>query len=183
MTRGTRSIGWGGARRGAGRPARHAIASEPHKTRPALASRHPVRVTARVLPHVGSLRRRRAYAALRRAVITSLARSDFRIVRLAVRSSRVELLVEADDKLALARGMQGFQVAAARALNAARARRGTVFPDRYRPSILRTRRAVRAAIAALLARHPEPTLPSAPAPALSWLLRIELGRVRPRPRW
>jgi hypothetical protein len=178
-----RAHGWGGARRGAGRPARHSIASEPHKTRPALAPRHPVHVTARVLPRIGSLRRRLAYAALRRAVITSLARPDFRIVRLALRPSRVELLVEADDRLALARGMQGFQVAAARALNAARSRRGTVFPDRYRPSILRTRRAVRAAIAALPPRHPEPALPSAPAPALTWLLRIELGRVRPRPRW
>jgi hypothetical protein len=104
-------------------------------------------------------------------------------VRLALLPSRVELLVEADDKLALARGMQGFQVAAARALNSARARRGTVFPDRYRPTILRSRRAVRAAIASLPSRHPEPALPSAPAPAFTWLLRVELGRVRPRPRW
>ncbi|MBA3462386.1 MAG: hypothetical protein H0T46_20660, partial [Deltaproteobacteria bacterium] len=95
MKRATRSIGWGGARRGAGRPARGAIASEPHKTRSALGPRHPVHVTARVVPRIGSLRRRVAYTALRRAVITSLARADFRIVRLALRPSGVELLVEA----------------------------------------------------------------------------------------
>jgi len=183
MTGPARSGGWGGARHGAGRPARGAIASEPHKTRPELAPRHPVHVTARVARTLGSLRRRRAYAALHRAVATSLARPDFRIVRLALRASRIELVVEADHKLALARGMQGFQIAAARALNAARRRTGTVFPDRYRPTILRTRHAVRAALAALPARHPEAALPSSPAPALTWLLRIELGRVRPRPRW
>ena len=172
---------WGGARAGAGRPARGPIASEPHKTRPTLAPRHPVHVRARILPAVGSLRRRSAYAALRRAVALSLARTDFRIVRLAIRPTRLELLVEADDKLALARGMQGFCVAAARALNRAARRRGTVFPDRYRPRILPTRVAVRAAIAALAPSAAEPDL-AAPAPALTWLLRIELGRVRPRPR-
>jgi hypothetical protein len=178
-----RASTWGGARTGAGRPARGPIASEPHKTRPALAPRHPVHVHARILPAAGSLRRRSAYAALRRAVTLSLARADFRIVRLALHPTRVELLVEADDKHALARGMQGFCVAAARALNRAARRRGTVFPDRYRPSILRTRSAVRAAIAKLPPRHREIELPAAPAMAVTWLLRIELGRVRPRPRW
>lgn len=179
MTAGT----WGGSRRGAGRRARGPIASEPHKARPELAARHPVHVIARVDRCLGSLRARRAYAALRRAVHLSLARADFRVVRLALRPSRIELVVEADDKRALARGMQGFQVAAARALNAAHRRRGTVFPDRYRPAILRTRRAVRATLGALPAASAESALPSAPAPPLTWLLRVELGRVRPRPRW
>ncbi|CAN5911792.1 hypothetical protein BH11MYX3_BH11MYX3_23980 [soil metagenome] len=172
MTERARSPGWGGARTNAGRPARGAIASEPHKTRPELAARHPVLVTARVGRGLGSLRRRRAYAALRRAVACSLARADFRIVRLAVRSSRLELVVEADDKVALARGMQGFQVAAARALNRARRRTGTVFPDRYRPTMLRTRRAVRAALSALPVQH------WAPASAFTWLLRTTRPPVR-----
>jgi len=141
-----------------------------------------VHVRARILPALGSLRRRSAYSALRRAVYLSLARADFRIVRLALHATRLELLVEADDKHALARGMQGFCVAAARALNRAAARTGTVFPDRYRPAILRTRAAARAAIAALPPRHAEHELPSAPALALTWILRVELGRVRPRPR-
>ncbi len=177
MTAGT----WGGARRGAGRPARGPIASEPHRTRAELAPRHPVHVIARVDRRLGSLRARPTYAALRRAVQLSLARADFRIVRLALRTSRVELVVEADSKSALARGMQGFQVAAARALNTACGRRGAVFPDRYRPAILRTRRAVRAVLGAL--PTPVAALPSAPTPALTWLLRIELGGVRPRPPW
>lgn len=165
----------GGARAGAGRPPRGPIASEPHKRRAAFAARHPVHITARVVPALAragaALRSRRGYGAIERAIRTSLARADFRIVRLAVRRTGLELLVEADDAVALARGMQGFQVAAARHLNRARSRRGTVFADRYRARILTSRAAVRATAA---------SLPSRTAPVawpLTWLLRVELAAV------
>jgi hypothetical protein len=92
------------------------------------------------------------YRVLRRALGVSLARTNFRIIHVAIVGSRLELIVEADDKLALARGMQGFQVSAARSLNRAAGRRGTVFPDRYRMRILTTRGEVRAA----LGRLPQP---------------------------
>jgi len=105
-----------------------------------------VHVTARVVAAAGGLRRRSAYHALRRALVISLARSDFRIVSLAVRTHRIELVVEADDRLALARGMQGFQVAAAKHVNRGLGRRGAVFPDRYRAAALTTRAAVRAVV-------------------------------------
>ncbi len=135
-----------------------------------------MQITARVLRAVGPLRRRRSYLAIRRAVRTALARADFRIVELEVRASCLELVVEADDKAALARGMQGFQIAAARYLNRATGRRGTVFPDRYRACILTTRRAVRRAIAALPARVRT-------CSPLTWLLRIDgTGRRRRVPR-
>jgi hypothetical protein len=55
----------------------------------------------------------------------------------------VHLLVEAKDKAALARGMQGFQISAAKQLNRAISkrrpgprRRGSVFPDRYHAEII-----------------------------------------------
>lgn len=175
----TRASSWGGARANAGRRPSRAIASEPHKTRPALAARHPIHVTARVQRSLGTLQRRRAYQALHRALATSLARTDFRIVRLAILPSRLELIVEADDKLALARGMQGFQVAAARRLNRAASRHGCVFPDRYRSAILRTRPAVRAALAHLPTRTHAEAPAAAPCSPATWLLRIEL---RPRVR-
>ena len=182
-----RRTNWGGAREGAGRPRTRAIASEPHKVRPALAARHPVHVITRVLAAARPLRRRDTYRAIRRALQTSLARADFRIVRLSVRAARLELLVEADDKVALARGMQGFQVAAARRLNSALRRRGTVFPDRYRSKILPTRDAVRAAVGAATHFAPRSATATgaffAAAWPLTWLLRTALfGRVRPRPR-
>ncbi len=144
------SFSWGGAREGAGRPARGPIVSERHTTRPALAPWFPVHVIARVDPSVRALGRRDAYATIRRAVKLSLARANFRILRLAIHAQRVELLVEADDKHALARGMQGFQVSAARAVNRAVRRSGAVFPDRYRMTILRTREAARAAVRSAL---------------------------------
>jgi hypothetical protein len=137
---------WGGARSGAGRPAQHAIASEPHKRRPSLSPRYPVHVVARVGAGIRGFGSRRSWRAIRRAVDRSLARCDFRIVQLALADRRVELVVEADDRIALARGMQGFEVSAARALNRALGRTGCVFVDRYRPRLLITRAAVRAVI-------------------------------------
>ncbi|MGE0868744.1 MAG: hypothetical protein AB7P03_09285 [Kofleriaceae bacterium] len=133
---------WGGARQGAGRPASGPIASEPHKPRPSLVGGYPIHIVARVVPAVGSLVAARARRAIDIAVVKSLARDDFQIVHVDVIASRIELIVEARNKAALARGMQGFQVSAARQLNAAAARRGTVFPDRYRAEPLRTARAV-----------------------------------------
>jgi hypothetical protein len=101
-----------------------------------LAIGEPVIVVARVVRAVGDLRRPPAAGAVERAVDKTHARSDFRILDVGVTGRRgdhaLELVVEADDRVALARGMQGFQVAAARALNALSARRGTVFADRYK---------------------------------------------------
>lgn len=137
---------WGGARAGAGRPAKHAIASEPHKRRAPLSPRFPVHVVARVEPRLRSFGSRRTWRAVRRAVQRSLARADFRIVHVALGPRRVELVIEADDRVALARGMQGFEVSAARAINRALGRAGRVFADRYRPRVLPTRAAVRAVL-------------------------------------
>jgi hypothetical protein len=167
---------WGGARVGAGRRARGVHASEPHKTRPIVSARFPIRITSRVVPAVRGLQRRRSYRAIRGAITKSLARSDFRVVQFAVVASRLELIVEADDKFALARGMQGLQIAAARSLNRAASRRGTVFPDRYRSRILKTRSVVRAAIAHLPTSRSQSSWPQ------TWLLVIELARFAARPR-
>ena len=139
---------WGGRRAGAGRPPSGERASERHKTRPAIAPTHAVHIIARVGLAIGS---RAARSAIARALDLSLARADFRIVHLGVRlrarDAQLELIAFARDRLALARGMQGFQVSAARSLNRAARRTGCVFPDRYRARILATRAAMRRAIA------------------------------------
>jgi putative transposase len=181
---GSQRMTWGGARAGAGRPAKGPRPSEPHKRRPAVTSRHPVHVTSRVVAGLGTLRTRAAYRALRRALATSYARADFRVVHFAVARDRLELLIEADDKRALARGMQGLQVSAARWLNRAANRTGGVFPDRYRLKLLATRAAVRATVHALL-RAPSIGANDGTPPRIwpqSLLLRHEprLGRVRIR---
>jgi REP element-mobilizing transposase RayT len=133
----------GGKRRGAGRPPKGKRSSERHEERPYLHARFPVHVVLRVVREVGSLRRRRVYQAVREATLTTARREDFRIVHLSLQRTHVHLIVEADDKAALSAGMQGFQISAAKHLNAAISqdrpgprRRGPVFPDRYHAEII-----------------------------------------------
>ncbi len=143
----------GGERRGAGRPPKGSRAGSPHKPRPDLNARYPVHVTLRVVGAVGNLRRRCVYQAIREATLTTARREDFQIIHASIQRTHVHLLVEANDKAALASGMQGFQISAAKHLNAAISkgkpgprRRGTVFPDRYHAEI--TTSGANAAIAA-----------------------------------
>src|ERR1700704_1135540 len=109
----------GGKRRGAGRKPKGRRAGSPHKARPELNARHPVHVVLRVIGAVGNLRRRFTYRAIREATLTTARREDFRIVHVSIQCTHVHLIVEADNKSALASGMQGFQISAAKHLNAA----------------------------------------------------------------
>jgi putative transposase len=155
----------GGKRRGAGRPPKGDRAGSPHTERPDLHARHPVHVTLRVVRAVGNLRRRCVYRAIREATITTARRGDFRIVHLSIQRTHVHLLVEAENKAALSIGMQGFQISAAKHLNAEISkdrpgprRRGTVFPDRYHAVIITSPRQARNALTYVLGnwrRHEE----------------------------
>ena len=133
----------GGKRRGAGRKPKGRRAGSPHKARPEHKARHPVHVVLRAIGAVGNLRRRFTYRAIREATLTTARREDFRIVHVSIQRTHVHLLVEADSKGALAAGMQGFQISAAKHLNAAISkgkpgprRRGAVFPDRYHAEVI-----------------------------------------------
>src|SRR5213075_1332486 len=102
-------------------------------------------VVLRTVRAVGNLRRRSFWQAIREATLTTALREDFRIVHLSLQRTHVHLIVEAANKEALARGMQGFQISAAKHLNAAISkgrpgprRRGSVFPDRYHAEIITT---------------------------------------------
>jgi REP element-mobilizing transposase RayT len=151
----------GGKRRGAGRKPPHGKrASSPHRKRPALKPYYPVHVVMRV-HDVGSLRKRLMYKALREATITVARRNEevehargrFRIVHISIQRTHVHMLVEADNRTALSRGMQSFQISAAKHLNSAvsiqrgERRRGTVFPDRFHQEIIKTPRQARHALA------------------------------------
>ena len=149
--------GRGGKRTGAGRPRAPGRRRNWVRVRAALSKHTPVHVTLRVVKAVGKLRRRRAYHAIRKAIYTTWAHPDFRVVHVSIQREHIHLICEADDKLALGRGMKGLQVSAARHLNAAIAldrnepvRRGSVFPERYHVQPLKTRRQVRNAIAYVL---------------------------------
>jgi REP element-mobilizing transposase RayT len=148
----------GGKRPGAGRPKKGVRASEKHQRRPTLKASEPVHVVIRAVPAVDYLRGFDAYDAVRKAMLTTFKSERFRIVHVSIQGTHVHLLVEAQDRLALARGMQGFQISAAKHLNAAiskrrglaRRRRGTVFADRYHAEVIRSPRQARHALAYVL---------------------------------
>lgn len=113
---------WGGARAGAGRPFG---GKQSHVARPELVPGLPVLAAMRF-----------AEAPDRRLVLEAArlgAEADgFRLVEVALEERAAHLLVEAADKRALSRGMQGLTIRLARALNRASGGKGTVFPEHYR---------------------------------------------------
>jgi REP element-mobilizing transposase RayT len=111
----------------------------PHRARPEIDARRPVHVTVGVTDAVARLRNGKAYFAVRRALQRCAARSDFRVCEISIQDSHIHLLVEAESKQAMARGMQGFEISAAKQLNRAMKRkRGTVFATRYHATIIET---------------------------------------------
>lgn len=155
----------GGKRKGAGRKPKGTRAGASHTKRPELKPRFPVHVVLRVHEDLRDLRRRRMYSAIREATI-AVAKSEvhwrevgaFRIVHASIQNGHIHLLVEADNKDALANGLQRFQISAAKHLNREISierklpvrRRGSVFPDRYYSEIITTPRQARHALAYVL---------------------------------
>jgi REP element-mobilizing transposase RayT len=139
----------GGKRRGAGRPKEEGSGVS-HLTRSPLAARFPVHVTLRVREGMPSLRRKGAHTALRRAFLAGRDRFGFRLNHYSIQSNHIHLIVEAKDRTALTRGMQGLSIRIARALNRAWDRKGKLFADRYHDHILRTPREVKNALAYVL---------------------------------
>jgi REP element-mobilizing transposase RayT len=126
----------GGKRKGAGRKPKGLRAGARHDRRPEIDEASVLHVVLRVTPEVGNLRRPALYRALRDASLTAAMRERIRIVHISVQRTHVHMLVEAEDKEKLGRGMQGFQISAARNINTALGdkygrRRGKVFVDRY----------------------------------------------------
>ena len=76
-----------------------------HRTRPEVLPRHPIHVVLRVTREVGTLRKLRAYRAIRGALGKCLAtRSNYRVIHVSIQANHLHLLVEADDRRALSRG-------------------------------------------------------------------------------
>jgi REP element-mobilizing transposase RayT len=139
----------GGKRDGAGRkrlPGRGYVA---HRARPEHKRAHPVHVTLRAGPRLPSLRKQVLFSEIKR-MTGRTSRSWFRIVHFSVQSNHVHLLVEADDKVGLSRGLMGAAIRLALAVNRVAGRRGQVWEDRYHAHVLRTPREVRNGIVYVL---------------------------------
>lgn len=106
----------------------------------------------RVLPAAGNLRRPVIYDAVRSALTTIGKHEDCRVVHLSIQRTHLHLLVEAEDREALARGVRAFQISLAKRINRAISapskarRRGQIFTDRYESFVLDTPRAARDAL-------------------------------------
>ena len=133
-----RHAGWGGRRKGAGRKPKGDRALVTHDRRPPLATRFPVHVTLRVLPHVWNLRSKRGYRVVRRAMVKGGDRFGMRLCEFSIQGNHLHFVVEAEDARALSRGMQGLSIRLARGLNAMMKARGKVMADRFHARILRT---------------------------------------------
>jgi REP element-mobilizing transposase RayT len=96
------------------------------------------------------------YMQLRESTIVTAKRQDFRIVHMSIQSNHIHLIIEADHKEALSKGVQGFSISAAKRVNAAITgrtgvrRAGRVVADRFHARPLTTPRQVRNTISYVL---------------------------------
>jgi hypothetical protein len=153
----------GGKRKGAGRKPKGRRAGSRHDKRPLVKPQFALHVVMRVVAAVGNMRRRALYKAVREATITAGLRERIRVVHVSVQRTHIHMLVEAENELALARGMQGFMISASRHVNTAlavgaRRRRGPVFADRYHLEVITSPTRARHALSYVLnnwRRHKE----------------------------
>jgi REP-associated tyrosine transposase len=197
-------FGRGGAREGAGRPKTRKGTFVAHTARPRHAKANPVHITLRVKAGLPALREFELFDTVEAAIHGGARKSDFRIVEYSVQRDHIHLIVEADDNLALSRGMQGLTIRIAKRINSRLHRTGAVFADHYHAHELSAPREVRNAIVYVLhnwRKHlpganrgadpcssarwfefadlePEESPPALPA-AATWLLRVGWRRHGP----
>ena len=140
---------WGGRRRGAGRKPSGPRPGVPHRIRPAHQARHPLHVTLRAREGLPSLREESIFPALRRG-LGQASRRGLRLLEFSVQRDHVHLIVEAADRRALSRGLQGLAIRLAKAINRVLDLRGRIWGDRYHARALRTPREVRNALVYVL---------------------------------
>jgi REP element-mobilizing transposase RayT len=117
-----------------------------HRRRPSVSPNVPLHVTLRLVEGFPGLRRPKALRWIRRCL--QLAHRDgFAIVQFSIQGNHLHLIIEARDRGALSRGMQGLKIRLTKRLNQLfGGRRGTVFPERYHAQPLRSPRQVRSAL-------------------------------------
>ncbi|MEY3161868.1 MAG: hypothetical protein RIT25_1859 [Planctomycetota bacterium] len=153
--------GRGGARKGAGRKPKGEKALLRHETRAKVARHQPLHVTVKLQKGLPSLRCTEVRKVLLQVFAQGKARLGFLLNHFVILEDHLHFVVEAVDRVALSRGMQGLLIRIAKALNKHWQRKGSVFGDRYHDRALKTPREVRHVL-----RYARPT-----APPSTWLLR------------
>ncbi len=129
---------YGGKRKGAGRKPKKAEPGMPHRHRKAKKRGEPLHITVRLADRLPSLRRSGALKLVLAALSASSDRHGMRIVQYSIQREHLHLLVEAEDRQCVARGMSALLSPLARALNKLWSRRGKVFPERYHDEVIST---------------------------------------------
>jgi REP element-mobilizing transposase RayT len=143
---------WGGKRSGAGRKPKGVRAGVWHVVRGRV-RKGPVHVTWRMCADTWSLSQGRCFKPIERAFWAACDRHGMRITHFSVQGNHIHLIVEVEDKDALAKGMQGLGVRIARALNRVMSKKGKRLADRYHAHVLKTPSEVRNAVEYVLRNH------------------------------
>jgi REP element-mobilizing transposase RayT len=143
---------WGGKRKGAGRKPKRNRAGVPHVPRK-QPRRTPAHVTMRIVGGRPSLRSNRSFRAVKEALRKGKVRFGLRVIHFSVQGNHLHLLVEAEDALALARGIKGLSVRIVRAFNKVHGLRGQVFSDRFHSRALKSPREVAYGMRYVLGNH------------------------------
>ncbi|MBL8897379.1 MAG: transposase [Planctomycetes bacterium] len=128
----------GGKRKGAGRKPTNAEAGMPHRQRSKKKRGEPLHITVRLGDGLPSLRRGGALKVVLAALSASSDRYGMKIVHYSIQKDHLHLLVEAEDRECVARGMNALLSPLARALNKLWSRNGKVFPERYHDEVITT---------------------------------------------
>ena len=137
--------GRGGPRKNAGRkPSKRPVIH--HVRRERFCGTTPALVTLRVRDGLPSLRTPQIVGALRKGFAASCCRAGFRLVHYSIQRDHLHLIVEADDHVALGRGMKALGTRIALTVKRVFGRSGKVMAGRYHVRRLTSPRQVRNAL-------------------------------------
>lgn len=115
-----------------------------HRKRASHRKGDPVHVTLRVRRRVPSLRSELLQSVVKRALLkqrkdlADRSATHFQLVHFSIQDDHVHLIVEAQDKRGLARGVAGLEIRIARRVNALLGRKGAFWSGRYHRHDLRS---------------------------------------------
>lgn len=136
----------GGYRENAGRPKGRSGHYVPHIKRPEVTKSRAVHVTLRCVAGLPSLRNPVAGPLIEKIFAREGSRKGFRLVHYAIRGNHLHLICEADETLALSRGIQRVCSRIALTLNRHWERKGRFFADRFHGQVIRSPRQMRNAL-------------------------------------
>ncbi|HKA86633.1 MAG TPA: transposase [Haliangiales bacterium] len=190
---------WGGPREGSGRKPTGEIggydgrgrpqAGVSHGRRPEINPRHPLHVTLRAVNGAPSMRTfaivREIGRLLKRRALQARA---CRVVHFTIQKDHIHMIVEAADRTALSRGVQGLASGIARVVNRTAGCAGGLWRDRYHARPLRTPTEVRNCLIYVLrngVKHGSTARAVDPCSSAAWFggLRTDAAPVVPARTW